>query len=311
MESLSKYAVAFPARDAFYHGLSASFYDEFETFRKIYDMASSFIGENLHEISYKNPEGKPQLHTVCLITHCYALYRVLEEYFLKQPSAAIGFSQGEFTAVASGGVLAFPNILKLIYDLELLLASNEKIISGTMERVFGLDREKLYECCHSIDPDKRHISLGICLSNDQNVISGVKEKILKVSRLAKENGARWVISLGSGGSFHSPLCLEILGESDKIFDTFAFSDSDFPIYSCADGSSSRIGKQIKKMLSKQIAMPILWDTIISNLKMEGINKIIELGPGCTISGNTRIIDPSIESKWINNVKDLSDLLKSM
>ena len=36
--------------------------------------------------------------------------------------------------------------------------------------------------------------------------------------------------------------------------------------------------------------------------------MLELGPGCTISGNTRIIDAAFENKWINNTKELEELL---
>ncbi len=308
MDGHSKYAIAFPARDAFYQGLSADFYNEFEAFRKIYDTAGSFIGEDLHDISYKNPSQRPELHTVCLITHCFALYTVLAAV-ISLPKAYIGFSQGEFTAVASGAVVAFPEVLGLVYELEKLLSESDTVRNGGMARVFELDREKLYRCCKEIDPEGKEIAVAICLSKDQNVIAGKKEKLARVSKLAKESGARWIIPIESGGAFHSPLCCKITEKSDLIFDKYHFYDAQRPVFACSDGSCSTKGREIKSRLSRQISSPIHWDRVIANLKAGDTRKIIELGPGCTISGNTRIIDPEMDCHWVNDGKDMEKLLR--
>ena len=310
MKTGEKYSIAFPARDSFYHGLCRDFYDEFREFREIFDTASSFIGEDLFDISYVKQQLKPEYHTVCLITHCMALYRLLLKY-LKKPHAAIGFSHGEFAAVSAAGSVLFPDILNLIYELEVLLISDTIIRDGSMVRVMELDRAQLRECCNIIDPIGESISLSITYSNDQNVVSGRTDKIKELSKLAKEKGARWVIPLNGGGAFHSPLCLKILKESRQIFDRYEFNDAEYGVFSCVDGEMATDGGKIKEKLSQQIAMSILWDTLIRNQKDYGCKSIIELGPGCTISGNTRIIDDSIKCRWINDLNDFEDIINSV
>ena len=308
MSILGKYSIAFPARDAFYHGLSKEFYNEFYEFRHTFDEASDFMNEDIYEVAYVNPKMKPELHTVCLITHCMALYKVLLLH-IERPHAAIGFSQGEFAAVTAAGSVSFPEVLKLVYELELLLINDTAISNGSMVRVMELDREILRECCNSIDPNEDSITLSITYSNDQNVVSGRSEKIREISRLAKEKGARWVIPLDGSGAFHSPLCRNILHASKQIFDQYQFHDADYAVSSCVDGNMSMDGENIKAKLSQQIAMPILWDALIRNQKEYGSNCILELGSGCTISGNTRIIDDSITCKWISNMNDFKEVIK--
>jgi len=309
MSILGNYSIAFPARDAFYHGLSREFYDEFSEFRHTFDEAGNFMNENLYEVAYENPKIKPELHTVCLITHCIALFKLLLLY-IKKPHAAIGFSQGEFAAVSAVGSVPFPEILKLVYELELSLIIDTAIRNGSMVRVMELDRDILRECCRSVDPNEECITLSITYSNDQNVVSGRSDKIKELSKLAKEKGARWVIPLEGGGAFHSPLCRGILKISKQIFDKYQFHNAEYAVFSCVDGKMSMDGKNIKAKLSLQIAMPILWDTLIRNQKKYGSHCILELGPGCTISGNTRIIDDTITCKWINNMKDFEDIIKT-
>ena len=308
MNILDNYSIAFPARDAFYHGLSREFYDEFSEFRHTFDEASDFMNEDLLEVAYKSPKIKPELHTVCLITHCIAIYKLLLLH-IEKPYAAIGFSQGEFAAVSAAGAVRFLEILKLVYELELLLINDTAIKNGSMVRVMELEREILRECCDFVDPDGESIALSITYSNDQNVVSGKSDKIKELSKLAKEKSARWVIPLNGGGAFHSPLCREILHASKQIFDRYQFHDAEYAVFSCVDGKLSMDGKIIKEKLSQQIAMPILWDALIENQKVYGSHCILELGPGCTISGNTRIIDDTITCKWISNMNDFEDVIK--
>ena len=311
MSTFEKYSIAFPARDAFYHGLSREFYDEFSEFRNIFDLASTYFSENLYEIAYVNPDKNSNLHTVCLIVHCIALYQLLLSHCKKEPYAAFGFSQGEFAAISAANSLPFPNVLKLVYELELLLNGNTEIKQGIMVRIMGLDRKDLEECCHWIDPEGKNIALSIFYSQDQNVVSGRKDKIDEVSKLAKQKGARWVIPLNGGGAFHSPLCRNIIINSRQIFNKFYFTNSQFAVFSCVDGKMSMDGNIIKEKLSKQIAMPIVWDRLIMNQKEYGSRCILELGPGCTISGNTRIIDDTIKCIWINDLNDFKNAIEQI
>jgi len=306
MNIFDKYSVAFPARDSFYYGLSREFYDEFSEFRSVFNEASSFMNEDLYEVAYENPTIKPNLHIVCLITHCVALYKLLLLH-IKKPHAAIGFSQGEFAAVSAAGSVPFPEILKLVYELELLLLDDVDIKNGSMVRVMELDRQILKACCNSLDPNEESIALSITYSQDQNVVSGRSDKIKELSKLAKEKGARWVIPL-DGGAFHSPLCKNALKLSRRIFDKYEFNDAEYGVFSCIDGEMALDGNTIKDKLSKQIAMPITWDALVRNQKEYGNRCILEMGPGCTISGNTRIIDDAIICKWINDMSDFKNLI---
>lgn len=307
MEQISDYVAAFPGRNAFYLGLDPSFYNEYALFRMIYDEAGNFFNEDLFEISYKNPTIKSEFHTVCLIIHCYGIYQLLIRE-LQPPGAAIGFSQGEFTAIACAEGLQFLQVLELVHQLELLILENKEIRDGSMMLVYDFDRAKLLECIHEINADEDGVSLAIYLSNNQNVVSGTKAKVSEVAQLAKKRGARWAINLETQGAFHSPICNLISIKSDKVFDRYFFSGAAYPVYSCIDGEGTQNGPLIKRKISKQIRKPVLWDLLINNLNQNGFNQILELGPGSTISGYTRINNDTMACRWINNVKELHDTI---
>lgn len=300
---MDSYIAAFPGRDAFYKGLSKSFYNEYLIVRSIFEEADTFLGENLEKISYENPQARPELHTVCLITHCYAIYNVISQ-IIGKPVGAIGFSHGEFTALTAAGSINFPQVLELVYRLEKLLNEFTDITRGRMVRIVGLDVEELEGCCRHVDGKGQNVSVAIYLSDNQNIISGEDSAVEEVTSLAKKKGARWAIRLDSTGAFHSPLCREALSKSEAIFDEYCFSDSMFPVYSCVDGKGSVTGADLKTKLSVQIAEPVKWNKIITNIKGSNITKLLELGPGCTVSGNTRLVDSNMDCIWINSTRNL-------
>ncbi|MEF2965909.1 ACP S-malonyltransferase [Paenibacillus sp. M1] len=306
-----KYSIVFPGREAFYKGLNRSFHDAFPLFRRIYKVASDSLKEDLFRISFVAPGERPDLHTVCLITYCYGIAAVLlSKSKHLSPSAVAGFSQGEFTASTFAGALSLPHVLGLVHRLEKLLLNHSHLINGSMARIVELDRGILEQCCRRIDPDRRAVCIAIYLSSDQNIISGAATEVEQVCRLAKASGARWAIPLNDG-AYHSPLCRSIQMMSKPIFDEYRFCETSYPLYSCTDGKASTAGPEILKKLSVQIGMPVLWDTVVENFRKEVISHVFELGPGCTVSANSRLICPELRYMWINSPEDLNHAVEGL
>lgn len=46
-----------------------------------------------------------------------------------------------------------------------------------------------------------------------------------------------------------------------------------------------------------------WNLVIDGFYKQGINMVIEIGPGCTVSGNSRIINNDMEYLWITTLND--------
>ena len=178
-----------------------------------------------------------------------------------------------------------------------------------MVRVIELEREKVHECCRQVDPNEINVSIAMYFSNDQHIISGQKDAVDEVCKLAKEQGARWALKLPSGGGFHNLICKPVMEDARPVFESYEFKEAMYLVYSCVDGRGSSSGERIKERISTQISKPVLWDSLVLNLRKDGIERIIELGSGSTVSGNTRIIDPALECRWVNNTKDLCEVLE--
>lgn len=299
---MDKWCAAFPGREAVKKGLERSFYNNSKVVRDLFSQASDFCHKDIAKLCYDSSSIDNVWQTVCLVTHCYALYNIVVPAF-GLPFCTTGYSQGEFTACIAAGVFQFPEILKLIYELERVLLKRQ-VQKECMYRIVDINVNCLEEICHTVDPTGKHVCISAYLSNTQNIISGKQDFAEAVIGRAKERGARWAISLHTNTAYHCHLCDEPARASKPLFQNQYVKAAKFPVYGCYDGKRSFAGKRIRYKLSKQLNHPIQWKTLVENMASHGITNLIELGPGCTVSANTRIAVPQMSCKWIGSMKDL-------
>lgn len=298
---MHNWCAAFPGRDALTKELDQSFYNTYPSVKRLFALASRHFRTDIAEICYS---GKIAVkwQTVCLVTHCLSIYQIIAEQY-GPPCCAIGYSQGEFTASVACGAASFIPMLHLIFQLEQILQS-QPAADECMYRIIDLNTATLEECCKQVDPTGRQLCVSSYISKNQNIISGKNNLTEHAAALAKQQGARWALNLHSPRAYHSPLCDAAASRAKKYFFAVPFQKAVIPVYSCTDGNSSQNGVNIRRKLASQINHPIQWKKIAENLTHSGVFHLIECGPGCTVSANTRIADERIQCKWIGSINDL-------
>ena len=296
-------AAAFPGREAAKKNFDGGFYRADASVRGVWQQAEDCIGERLAQRCFSEKHLPKRLEMAALLTHCLSIYWFFSSRF-GGPSAFLGFSQGEFTALTAAGVLPFPQVLRLLLRLESRLAL--PVGEECMYRIVDFPVQQLEKCCLQADPDGESLCVGAFLSETQNILSGRKERVLSAAALAKKCGARWAIRLDGERAYHSPLCRRIQEESAEDFAEMQVSAPAAPVYSCVDGMPSEDGNTLRDKLSQQIASPILWQKLIRRLAESGIRELYEFGPGCTVSGNARLADGRMNCRWIGRPEDIGE-----
>jgi [acyl-carrier-protein] S-malonyltransferase len=75
-----------------------------------------------------------------------------------------------------------------------------------------------------------------------------------------------------------------------------------------DVSIESSGDVIKEALIKQLYSPVRWSETISKLSNDGIEHVIEIGPGKVLQGLNKRIDKTLKSVSINNEASLEQAL---
>jgi [acyl-carrier-protein] S-malonyltransferase len=64
--------------------------------------------------------------------------------------------------------------------------------------------------------------------------------------------------------------------------------------------------RVKPLLVAQVSSPVRWEESMRRMIKDGIEQVLEIGPGKVLSGLMKRIDPKIETK---NIEDIQTLKK--
>jgi [acyl-carrier-protein] S-malonyltransferase len=68
------------------------------------------------------------------------------------------------------------------------------------------------------------------------------------------------------------------------------------------------GEEIKRLLIKQAASPVLWETSVRNMVANGVDIFVEVGPGKVLTGFTKKIAKGMTAL---NIEDPASLEKTL
>ena len=205
-----------------------------------------------------------------------------------------GHSLGEIVALYAARVLDVETGLRLLKCRSELMAS---AANGSMIAVLGFDRKQLEDLVNAKD--------GVVIANDnsssQVVLSGITESVESV---AKELKCKRSIPLQVSGAFHSPLMEEASTAFIKELDKVTFNDAISPVISNADPKPTTNGSLLKEKLKKQMTTGVRWRETMETLVAEGVQTVVEIGPGNVLGG---LAKRSMKGIAITQIASESDL----
>ena len=161
-----------------------------------------------------------------------------------------------------------------------------------MAAVIGMEDSVVESVCASIN-DAVVIPANYN-SPGQIVISGSMEGVAKATEKLQAAGAKKVIPLKVGGAFHSPLMEPARVELAEAINATKFNYGICPVYQNVTGQSVTDPEIIKKNLIAQLTSPVCWTQTMLNMIANGVNCVIEVGPGTVLQGLFKKVDRNLE-----------------
>lgn len=290
-----KYAFLFPGQGAQAPGMVKDVAEAFPSAKKVIDDVSSVINLDMAKLLWEadaDSLGRSDNSQIAITTASLAVMAALKDKGI-EPSAAMGFSLGEFPALYAAGVLSFENLIKVVRQRGLIMqkvceeiaAKNEGHAPG-MTAVLGLPPEKVKEVVSSI-PDAYAANMN---STKQTVVSGTFDALDKVEAAAKEAGARRCVRLKVAGPFHSPLMQDAADEFGTFLSRVEFSEPKIPLFSNVTGKQAKDAAEVKSSAVLHLTHPVLWTdeeaVLESIIKADSGNEwsVLEPGPGKVLAG---------------------------
>ncbi len=289
-----KYAFLFPGQGAQAPGMIKDVAETFPSARKVVDDVSSIINVDMAKLLWESDAetlSRSDNSQIAITTASIAIMAALKDKGI-EPSAAMGFSLGEFPALYAAGVLSFEDVIRVVRERGLVMqkvceeiaAENEGHAPG-MSAILGLPPEKVREIADSI-PDAYAANMN---SVKQTVISGTFDALDKAEKAATEAGARRAIRLKVAGPFHSPLMQKAADEFEKFLEGVTFAEPRIPLFSNVTGKRAESAAEVKSSAVLHLTHSVLWTdeeaVLAGMIKSDGGEwAVLEPGPGKVLTG---------------------------
>lgn len=212
----------------------------------------------------------------------------------QQADLVAGHSLGEYVALYVAGVFEWSAGLRLIKRRAELMDS---VAGGMMAALIGFDREQLQQQIQQT-PD-------VVLANDnssaQVVISGTPAAVETVISQVKTKRA---IPLKVSGAFHSPLMAAAATEFREVLESVTFKPAQIPVLSNVEPTPTLDASVLKQRLSNQMTGSVRWRETSERLPVEGIERVVEIGPGTVLTGLIKRTCPNLVLENVSSIKDL-------
>lgn len=205
-----------------------------------------------------------------------------------------GHSLGEYVALYAAKVFDFASGLRLVKRRAELMDSAS---DGLMAAVIGFDREQLEQQIAQVE--------DVVLANDNNagqvVISGTPAGVEAVLSQIK---AKRIVRLNVSGAFHSPLMANAAAEFQQVLETVDFADAQIPVLSNVEPTPAIAATELKQRLVQQMTGSVRWREISLRLPEEGVQRVVEIGPGKVLTGLIKRTAPDLALENISSMADL-------
>jgi [acyl-carrier-protein] S-malonyltransferase len=302
---MSKIAVVFPGQASQYVGMGKDLYDSEPAVRRLYEIASNEIGDDIAKISFEGPVEilkETRFTQPAILLHSLAVLTVMKDS-LPMASLTAGHSLGEYGSMALSATLNFEDAIIAVVKRASYMEEACRNNLGAMAAIIGLEEDIIVEIC------KEASKIGVVVpanfnSSNQIVISGSLPGVESAGRLCKEKGAKRVMPLQVGGAFHSPLMQTARIKMEKFLEGLDFGKPKVDIVPNVTGRAENNPANLKGLLVEQITAPVKWYHTMRYFKEYGIDIFIEIGPGKVLAGMAK---RELENAQIINIDTMSDI----
>jgi [acyl-carrier-protein] S-malonyltransferase len=315
-----KYAFLFPGQGAQAQGMMKDVCEAFPEARKVIDDISAITGKDMTKLLWETEQpvlNRSDNSQLAITAGSLAVMAALKTKGIT-PSAAMGFSLGEFPALYTAGVLNFEDVIKIVQVrgqimqgvCEEIATANEGHAPG-MSAIIGLPPEKVIEIAKKCG----NVYAANMNSVKQTVVSGTFDGLTEAEKACTEAGARRAIRLAVAGPFHSPLMQKAADGLEKAIAGYTFSNPNMALFSNVTGKKVTEGEAAKKSAVEHLTHPVLWtdeEKVLGDMMTADSSdewQVLEVGPGKVLSGLWR--DCEFGAKWESTPVNTSEVINSL
>jgi [acyl-carrier-protein] S-malonyltransferase len=307
-------ALVFPGQGSQAVGMGKELADALPVFRQVLEEVDEALGQKLTRLMFEGPEeeltltenAQPALMAVSVATS-----RVLEDAgmdLVKAVAFVAGHSLGEYSALTCARSIGIADTARLLRIRGQAMQRAVPVGAGAMAAILGMDM-------NGVEGAVAEAGEICVVANDngggQVVVSGDKAAVERAIEIAKEKGAKRGIMLPVSAPFHSPLMAPAAEAMAAALEEVVISPPVVPLV--ANVTASRVTEpvRIRALLVEQVTHMVRWRETVEYLRDQGVDTLVELGPGKVLSGLTRRIDRGLQATSVGTPEDVDALFATL
>jgi [acyl-carrier-protein] S-malonyltransferase len=307
---MKKFAMVFPGQGSQTVGMLAELAGNYPIVQETFKQASEVLGYDLWQLVQEGPAeelNKTWQTQPALLTASVAVYRVWQQKYPElKPDVMAGHSLGEYSALVCAGVLDFQDAVKLVELRGKLMQQAVPEGTGAMYAIIGLDNDAIISACKQAEQGEV-VSAVNFNSPGQVVIAGAKAAVERAAALCKEAGAKRALPLAVSVPSHCALMKPAADQLSVSLESITLKAPVVAVLNNVDVKAETDAVAIRNALVRQLYSPVRWTETVEKMAQNGVEVLVEVGPGKVLNGLTKRIVDSLQAVSVNDVKSLDSI----
>jgi len=284
-------AFVFPGQGSQSVGMLNALAEAYPQVQETFAEASAALGYDLWAIVANGPEerlNQTEITQPAMLSAGVAVWRAWRADNGPQPVIMAGHSLGEYTALTCADAIDFADAVRLVADRGRFMQEAVPAGTGGMAAIVGLEDEQVRALCLQAAHGEVLSPVNFN-SPGQVVIAGTATAVARAVEQAKGAGAKLAKQLPVSVPSHCALMHPAAERMRERLKQMKIESPRIPVLHNAHVQPESKADAIRDALVRQVESPVRWVETVRKMAAEGVDKLVECGPGKVLAGlNKRI-----------------------
>lgn len=303
-------AFIFPGQGSQSVGMMAGLSEPYPDIKNTFDEAGAILGYDLWQLVCDGPKEKlnaTEFTQPAMLTAGVASWRIWQSAGGAKPAVMAGHSLGEYTALVCAGAIAFTDAVTLVADRARFMQTAVPEGEGAMAAILGLDDDAVRRLCEENAAGEVLQAVNYNAPG-QVVVAGSHAAVQRLVDNAKQAGAKRALPLPVSVPSHCTLMQPASDRMAERLQNVAIRQPDIPVIHNVNVAPADDPAQIRELLARQIAEPVRWVETIQHMAADGVDALVECGPGKVLCGLNKRINRDMNCITLASQSDLDTAL---